>query len=68
MSIVRTFNGGYVAVGSKLSITSGTSSEVRGYILEREERDRERRKSYRKSRSIRPGATGDIFKEYNPTC
>ena len=67
MQVVRTFHGGYVATGSELSITNGTCREVRGYILAREEQDKLRRKSYHKSRTVRPGSKGDTFKEYNPT-
>lgn len=67
MQVVRTFNGGHVATGSKLCITNGTCATVRGYILAREEQDKLRRKSYRKARTVKPGSKGDTFKEYNPT-
>lgn len=67
MSIVRTFNGGHVATGSRLSITNGTCATVRGYILAREEQDKLRRRAYRKARVIKPGSKGDTFKEYKPT-
>ena len=66
MSLVRTFNGGFVQMGGALSLTNGVTSEVRALILEREGRDKERRKAYRKPRTIGPGAAGDTFKEYRP--
>lgn len=63
---LRTANGGYVATGGALSITNGVTRDVKLAILEREKRDKERRKAYRKPRTIRPGAKGDTFKEYQP--
>lgn len=66
MSIARTFNGGHVAMGGGLSITNGVNAQVRALILEREGRDKERRKAYRKPRTIRPGSKGDTFKDYQP--
>lgn len=64
--MIRTNNFGFVAMGGGLSITNGVTREVRARILEREAKDRDRRKGYRKSRTIRPGAKGDTFKEYRP--
>jgi hypothetical protein len=64
---VRTFNGGFVQMGTALSITNGVTAEVRALILEREGRDKARRQSYRKSRTIRPGSKGDTFRTYIPT-
>lgn len=67
---LRTANGGYVATGGALSITNGVTRDVRHAILKREAADKERRKAYRKAyrkaRTIRPGAKGDTFKEYQP--
>lgn len=63
---LRTANGGYVATGGALSITNGVTREIRGDILAREQRDKDRRKAYRKPNRIRPGAKGDTFKEYQP--
>ncbi len=63
---LRTANGGYVATGGVLSITNGVTRDVKLAILEREQRDKDRRKAYRKPRAIRPGAKGDTFKEYQP--
>lgn len=63
--MVRTFNHGHVALGSTLSITNGTPHEVRGLILEREARDKERRRGYAKaSRAARKSKPA--FTEYNP--
>ncbi|ANH51120.1 hypothetical protein FDH02_gp44 [Pseudomonas phage VSW-3] len=64
--IARTFNHGHVAMGSTLSITNGVTAEVRALILEREGRDKERRKAYRKSPTIRPGSSRDTFKDFTP--
>lgn len=64
--LARTFNGGFVQMGGCLSLTNGVTAEVRAMILEREAKDKERRKAYRKPRTIRPGAKGDTFKEYRP--
>lgn len=62
--MIRTNNGGHVAMGSTLSITNGTPFEVRGYILEREAQDKERRKAYRKKPDgKRPGSKHDNFQE-----
>ena len=66
MSLARTFRGGHVAMGSALSLTNGVTAEVRAMILEREAKDKERRKAYRKPRTIRPGSKNDTFKEYRP--
>jgi hypothetical protein len=63
---LRTANGGYVATGGALSITNGVTRDVKHAILKREAADKERRKAYRKARTIRPGAKGDTFKEYQP--
>lgn len=63
---VRTFNGGHVAVGTKLSITNGVTREVRAAIIAREEQDKIRRKSYRRSNKPRIGSKQDTFKEL--TC
>lgn len=63
---VRTFNGGFVAMGGELSITNGVNREVRALILEREARDTERRKAYRKKPAARIGSAKDTFKEYRP--
>lgn len=62
---VRTFRGGIAQVGTKLSITNGVTAEVRAMILQREAQDKERRKAYRKPRTIRPGGKGDNFKEWD---
>lgn len=60
--MVRTHNGGHVALGSALSITNGVTREMRVAILEREARDAERRKAYRKKPSgKRPGSKHDNF-------
>lgn len=61
--MVRTNSGGHVALGSELSITNGVTREVRGYILEREAKDKERRKAYRRKNTTRPGSKHDNFKE-----
>lgn len=63
---MRTANGGYVATGGALCITNGVTHDVKLAILEREKRDKDRRKAYRKPRTIRPGAKGDTFKDYQP--
>lgn len=63
---VRTFNGGFVQMGKELSITNGVTREVRTLILEREQRDKDRRKAYRKTATVRPGSKRDTFKEYRP--
>ena len=62
----RTFNGGFVAMGGELSITNGVTREVRAMILEREARDANRRKAYRKKPAARIGSANDTFKEYRP--
>lgn len=59
--MVRTFNAGHVAMGSELSITNGVTREVRAMILEREAKDKERRKAYRKPNTTRPGSKHDNF-------
>lgn len=59
--IARTFNGGFVQTGGELSLTNGVTAEVRALILEREGRDKERRKAYRKTRTTRPGSKHDNF-------
>lgn len=64
--MIRTHNLGHVALGKELSITNGTPYEVRGYILEREAQDKERRKAYRTRNKTRPGRKGDSFTEYTP--
>lgn len=64
--MVRTHNGGHVAMGGDLSITNGVTREVRAMILEREARDKERRKAYHKRPAARIGSKGDTFKEYRP--
>lgn len=64
--MVRTHNGGHVAMGGGLSITNGVNCEVRAMILEREAKDKERRKAYRKRPAARIGSKGDTFKEYRP--
>jgi hypothetical protein len=53
-------------MGGELSITNGVNAQVRALILEREAADKLRRKAYRKTRTVRPGARGDTFKEYRP--
>ena len=63
---LRTANGGYVATGGALTITNCVTRDVKLAILEREKRDKDRRRAYRKPRTIRPGAKGDTFKEYQP--
>lgn len=63
---VRTFNGGFVQMGKELSITNGVTREVRAMILDREAKDKERRKAYRKTSTTRPGSKRDTFKEL--TC
>lgn len=62
---LRTNNGGYVSVGSGLSITNGVTREVRGLILEREGRDKERRKAYRKRPAPRIGSKADAFTTFS---
>lgn len=42
--MIRTNNYGFVAMGGGLSITNGVTREVRAMILEREAKDRDRRK------------------------
>lgn len=64
--MIRTFNNGHVAMGNALSITNGVTREVRAMILEREAKDKERRKAYRKPRTTRPGCKHDSFTEFNP--
>lgn len=64
--IARTFNGGHVAVGTELSITNGVTREVRAAILAREEQDKIRRKSYRRSHTPRIGSKQDTFKDFVP--
>lgn len=66
MSIARTMNGGFVAMGGELSITNGVNAQVRALILEREARDKERRKAYRKTTTVRPGSKRDTFKPFVP--
>lgn len=61
--MIRTLNGGFVAMGSELSLTNGVNREVRAMILAREAADRDRRKAYRKAPTIRPGSKRDQFKE-----
>lgn len=61
MSIARTFNNGFIAMGGELSITNGVNAQVRALIIEREGRDKERRKAYRKPRTTRPGSKHDNF-------
>lgn len=60
--MIRTFNNGHVAMGGSLCITNGVTREVRAMILEREGRDKERRKAYRKPNTKRPGSKHDNFK------
>jgi hypothetical protein len=64
--ITRTFNGGFIKMGSALSITNGVTAEVRALILEREGRDKERRKAYRRRPAPRIGSKNDTFTEYRP--
>jgi hypothetical protein len=64
--MIRTNRGGFVAMGGELSLTNGVCREVRAMILSREAQDKQRRKAYRKPRTVRPGAKGDTFKEYRP--
>ena len=64
--LARTFNGGFVQMGGDLSLTNGVTAEVRALILEREGRDKERRKSYRRRPAPRIGSKNDTFKEYKP--
>lgn len=64
--MIRTFNNGHVAMGSELSITNGVTASVRAMILEREARDVERRKAYRKKPAARIGGKRDTFKPFNP--
>lgn len=63
--LARTFNGGFVQMGGDLSLTNGVTAEVRALILEREGRDKERRKAYRKPRTTRPGSKHDNFQSLN---
>lgn len=63
---VRTFNGGFVQMGTELSITNGVTREVRAMILAREAQDKERRKAYRKTNRTRPGSKRDAFIEFTP--
>ncbi len=62
---LRTFRGGYVQMGGELSITGGVTREVRHAILEREAKDKERRKAYRRKPTARPGSKHDTFKEWD---
>lgn len=62
--MIRTLNGGYVAMGGELSLTNGVTAQVRALILEREAADKQRRKAYRKSPVIRPGSKRDTFKDF----
>lgn len=64
--MIRTANGGYVAMGSGLSITNGVTALMRISILDREARDKERRKAYRKSPKPRIGSKADTFTTFNP--
>lgn len=64
--MIRTFNHGHVAMGRELSITNGVTREVRALILEREARDVERRKAYRRKPAARIGSKRDTFTEYLP--
>lgn len=64
--MIRTLNGGHVAMGSELSITNGVTREVRAMILQREARDKDRRKAYRKTNRVRPGSKHDNFRPFNP--
>lgn len=61
--MIRTMNGGHVAMGGELSLTNGVTAQVRALILEREAADKQRRKAYRKSPVIRPGSKRDTFRE-----
>lgn len=63
--MIRTHNLGHVAVGSELSIKSGTPHEVRGYILEREARDTARRRGYGKAARAAKKSK-PTFTEYKP--
>ena len=62
--IARTFNGGFIQMGSGLSLTNGVTAEVRALILEREGRDKERRKAYRRSPAPRIGSKNDTFTDF----
>lgn len=63
--MVRTHNGGHVALGKDLSITNGVTREVRAMILEREAKGKERRKAYRKRPGgKRPGSKADNFTDF----
>lgn len=53
-------------MGGELSITNGVNAQVRALILEREGRDKERRKAYRKTAAVRPGSKRDTFKSFVP--
>lgn len=53
-------------MGGELSITNGVNAQVRALILEREGRDKERRKAYRKPTTVRPGSKRDTFKTFTP--
>jgi hypothetical protein len=64
--LARTFNGGFVQMGGDLSLTNGVTADVRALILEREAKDKERRKAYRKKPAARIGSKNDTFKEYRP--
>lgn len=64
--MIRTMRGGFVAMGGELSLTNGVTAQVRALILEREAKDKERRKAYRKPNRTRPGSKHDNFKEL--TC
>ena len=61
--LARTFNGGFVQMGGDLSLTNGVTAEVRALILEREGRDKERRKAYRRRPAPRIGSKNDNFTE-----
>lgn len=64
--LARTFNGGFVQMGGGLSLTNGVTAEVRALILEREGRDKERRKAYRRRPAPRMGSKADTFTDFVP--
>lgn len=65
--MVRTFNGGHVAMGTELSITNGVTRDVRAAILQREAADKERRKAYRRPAYSNPKYLRNFIELTPPT-
>lgn len=62
---IMTNRGGFASAATQFDYAS-TTREQRALILEREARDKARRKAYRKKPKPRIGSAGDTFKEYSP--